>query len=66
MNNSPVLGRTEMRTPERKEYCQYQQFDLSPDTIKQELIYVDCEQRQTFSFKDNVDFRISSLQSIYF
>ena len=31
----------------------YEQFEISPETIKQELQPVDCEQRQTDRFKEN-------------
>ena len=53
---SPIkkfLGRTEMRTCERKERQSVRTVDISPETIEQELQPVDCEQRQTDIFKEN-------------
>ena len=42
-----LLGRTEMQTCERNHDRRYEQLEISPETIKQELRRVVCKQRQT-------------------
>ena len=42
-----LLGQTEMRLHERKNDNRYAQFEISPETIEQELRPAVCKQRQT-------------------
>ena len=48
------------RVSERND-SRYEQFEISPETIKQELRSVVCEQRQTDRFKENYNIDIAML-----